>query len=50
MTKSLTEDQEKRIAATLKRIRAGLSGAAGDHFGEPSHLFDPEAHDVAKPR
>lgn len=48
MTNKLTEDQEKRITATLKRIRAGLARATSDQFSEPSHIFDPEAQDGTK--
>lgn len=47
MGKPLTDDQEMRIKATLKRIRAGLARAKEDPFAEPGHTFDPEAHDVA---
>ncbi|MEP3275179.1 MAG: hypothetical protein ABJN26_15570 [Stappiaceae bacterium] len=44
MSKQLSEDQEKRIEATLKRIRAGLARSVGDQFSEPGHVFEPEAH------
>lgn len=37
----LTEDQQARIAATLKRIRAGLAGADGRVAPEPAHVFRP---------
>lgn len=46
MTEKLTPDQEKRIAATLKRIRAGLSLAKADPNSEPAHIFHPEALNV----
>jgi len=48
MTKKLSDDQEKRITSTLKRIRAGLGRAKSDQFSEPSHIFDPEAQDGTK--
>ncbi|WP_187292569.1 hypothetical protein [Octadecabacter antarcticus] len=44
MAEKLTEDQQKRIAATLRRIRAGLSRATGGQFSEPAHLFKPVVH------
>jgi len=46
MAKQLTEDQQKRISATLKRIRAGLSRADDDQFAEPGHTFNPEAQNA----
>ncbi len=46
MAKQLTEDQQKRISATLKRIRAGLNRAENDQFAEPGHTFDPEAQNI----
>lgn len=39
----LTQDQENRIAATLKRIRGGLSRKQADQFEEPAQIFVPEA-------
>jgi len=44
MADKLNDDQEKRIAATLRRIRAGLARAADDPFSEPAHIFKPEAY------
>lgn len=38
----LTKDQERRIKATLKRIRCGLRRSQRDQFDEPAHLFAPE--------
>ncbi|MEM6891160.1 MAG: hypothetical protein AAF636_23955 [Pseudomonadota bacterium] len=46
MAEQLTEDQQKRISATLKRIRAGLDRAVNDPFAEPGHTFDPEAQNA----
>ena len=43
MVKDLTEAQRKRIAETLRRIRAGLRRAQLGPFVEPAHLFEPEA-------
>ena len=43
MAKDLTEDQERRIAETLRRIRAGLARVPVGAMDEPAHLFDPEA-------
>lgn len=43
MSSKLTADQEKRIEATLKRIRAGLERAICDPSDEPGHIFVPEA-------
>lgn len=48
MVKELTEDQQKRIAQTLKRIRAGLARAKLGPFSEPAHVFEPEAQHDAK--
>lgn len=48
MAEKLTEDQKERIAATLRRIRGGLSRAIGDQCSEPAHIFKPEAHDDTK--
>ncbi len=48
MITDLTEDQEKRILDTLKRIRKGLADAPNHPFSEPSHIFDPEAQDGRK--
>ncbi len=44
MSNEMTEDQQKRIEATLRRIRDGLSKASFGQFSEPSHIFDPEVH------
>lgn len=45
----LTKDQEERITATLKRIRAGLRRTQIDQFEEPAHIFNPEAfHETTK--
>lgn len=45
----LSDDQEQRIAATLKRIRGGLRRDQTDPFEEPAHIFRPEAfHDETK--
>ncbi|MFK7855915.1 MAG: hypothetical protein AB8B79_17495 [Granulosicoccus sp.] len=38
----LSEDQQRRIAATLKRIRAGLDKHPDDASEEPSHVYIPE--------
>lgn len=43
----LSEDQERRIAATLKRIRDGLDSKQAKQFDEPAHIFEPEAFDAA---
>lgn len=40
---TLSPNQLKRIEATLKRIRGGLSRASADPFDEPAHTFQPEA-------
>ncbi|MEO0544403.1 MAG: hypothetical protein AAFY99_11345 [Pseudomonadota bacterium] len=48
MSDDLTEDQKKRIEATLKRIQAGLSRADIKQLDEPAHIFDPEAQSVAR--
>lgn len=45
---NLTEDQTTRIAATLKRIRAGLKKKSKPICAEPAHLFNPEAADDGK--
>lgn len=45
---NLNEDQTKRIAATLKRIRAGLKKKSKPICDEPAHFFNPEAADVEK--
>lgn len=44
MADKLTDDQEKRITATLRRIRAGLAQASDDPVSEPAHIFKPEVH------
>jgi len=46
MANQLTEDQQKRISATLKRIRTGLDRAEDMPFSEPGHTFDPEAQNA----
>ena len=46
MAKPLTDEQQKRISATLKRIRAGLGRTEDTPFAEPSHTFDPEAQNA----
>lgn len=43
MPDKLSKDQLKRIKATLARIRGGLSKLKVDQFGEPAHIFLPEA-------
>ncbi|MFZ1728127.1 MAG: hypothetical protein WBO29_03215 [Albidovulum sp.] len=43
MSDQLSEDQLKRIKATLARIRGGLSKLEADQFREPAHIFVPEA-------
>jgi hypothetical protein len=49
MSGQLNDEQLKRIAATLKRIRGGLSKAETNQFSEPAHTFNPEAQiDVKK--
>lgn len=40
---TLTADQEKRIVATLKRIRGGFRRTQTNQFEEPAHIFVPEA-------
>lgn len=45
---NITEDQTKRIAATLKRIRAGLKQTSKPICDEPAHFFNPEAADDGK--
>lgn len=42
---TLTDDQKKRIRATLKRIREGLEKGQTSVFSEPAHGFTPEAYD-----
>lgn len=43
------DEQERRIAETLARIRAGLGRPLAEPFQEPAHLFKPEAfHDQNK--
>lgn len=44
----LTKDQNDRIEATLKRIRAGLRRDNVPPFEEPAHLFKPGATDDEK--
>lgn len=44
----LSKDQEKRITATLKRIRGGLRCEQPNQLEEPAHIFDPEAFNVEK--
>ena len=39
----LSDDQLKRIKATLARIRGGLSKVKVGQFSEPAHIFSPEA-------
>lgn len=41
----LSEDQMKRIDATLKRIRGGLSRFSFAKPTEPAHVYQPEAFD-----
>lgn len=41
----LTPDQTSRIAATLKRIRAGLGRFDAAAMNEPAHMFRPEVFD-----
>ena len=48
MAKDLTEDQERRIAETIRRIRAGLAQVPVREMDEPAHIFDPEALDDRK--
>lgn len=40
----LTEEQQARIEATLKRIRGGLRKITIAPGEEPAHLFSPEGH------
>lgn len=47
-TPALTDDQQKRIAATLSRIRGGLNASEGSAFEEPAHTYVPEAHYAQK--
>lgn len=42
---TLSDDQKKRIQATLKRIREGLERGQKPVFSEPAHSFAPEAYD-----
>jgi hypothetical protein len=42
----LTRDQLARMAATLKRIRGGLSKFGVEPAPEPAHLFSPEVRDA----
>jgi len=42
MSDQLSDDQLKRIKATLARIRGGLSKVKVDQFSEPAHIFKPE--------
>lgn len=44
-TPQLTEDQKKRIATTLRRIRNGLKRLNTVPFEEPAHVFRPEVAD-----
>ena len=37
----LTEDQERRIKATLKRIHGGLHRIRPKQPEEPAHVFNP---------
>jgi hypothetical protein len=41
----LTEDQQKRIEATLARIRGGLGALTSELSDEPAHIFVLEALD-----
>ncbi|MFG6562472.1 hypothetical protein [Sulfitobacter sp. 1A15299] len=47
-TEHLTEDQQKRIATTLARIRGGLVAMPQPPSSEPAHIFHPESFDVPK--
>jgi hypothetical protein len=44
-TEELSQDQKNRIAATLKRIRAGLRQFRTDEPKEPASIFRPEVFD-----
>lgn len=44
----LSDDQNDRIKATLKRIRAGLKREESPPFEEPAHVFKPEAANEKK--
>ncbi|MBY5988317.1 MULTISPECIES: hypothetical protein [Roseovarius] len=44
----LTEDQQKRIKATLARIRGGLAAMPQPPSAEPAHVFHPESFNVPK--
>ena len=41
----LTDDQKRRIKATLKRIREGLMATEIELSAQPSHVFFPKAFD-----
>lgn len=45
----LSPDQIARIAATLQRIRAGLSRFKAPALAEPAHVYKPEALDDPQP-
>ncbi|MFP1677648.1 hypothetical protein ACLD02_03065 [Alloalcanivorax sp. C16-2] len=44
-TVPLSQDQQDRIDATLKRIRGGLARFRATRPQEPAHTFKPEAFD-----
>ncbi|WP_166504505.1 hypothetical protein [Thioclava sp. IC9] len=44
----LTEDQQRRIKATLARIRGGLAAMPQPPSTEPAHIFHPESFDVPR--
>jgi hypothetical protein len=46
---TLSEDQPKRVAAILKRIREGLDCANRLIAPEPCHLFTPKIQDTMRP-
>ncbi len=48
-TLKLSEDQLKRIAATLERIRDGLGRAEPFTAPEPTHLFTPKMQNAKRP-
>lgn len=48
MSDQLSDDQLKRIEATLKRIRSGLTKTKANPFNEPAHIFKPEAQNDVK--